>query len=132
MPAAHATWKAARPFTLDEPFERVTMETAVASAAERTAIPEWVAAVAERGGDGVVGVVRSDFVDRIKEWARLSMPRAKAIDSGAIFRKGLVKCAGACTGERILRVLAEYVVEPFLCAERLPDARTARTRSPSS
>jgi lysyl-tRNA synthetase class 2 len=116
MPAAQAAWKAARPFTLDEPFERVTMKRAVASAAERTAIPEWVAAVSERGGDGVVDLVRSDFVDRIKEWAR-SSPRAKAID-WSNFRKGLAKCAS--DGERLFACY-EYVVEPFL----VEDYRTA-------
>ena len=109
MPAAQATWKAARPFTFDEPFVRVSMESAVASAAERTAIPEWMAAVSERGGDGVVDVVRSDFVDRIKAWSR-SSPRAKAIDWSNL-RKGLAKCAS--DGERLFACY-EYVVEPFL------------------
>ncbi|HEY4014623.1 MAG TPA: lysine--tRNA ligase [Polyangiaceae bacterium] len=116
MPVAHAAWKEARPFTLDEPFERVSMKSAVASAAERTAIPEWVAAVSERGGDGVVDVVRSDFVDHIKAWAR-SSPRAKAID-WSNFRKGLAKCAS--DGERLFAAY-EYVVEPFL----VEDYRTA-------
>jgi lysyl-tRNA synthetase class 2 len=116
MPAAHAAWREARPFTLVEPFERVSMKSAVASAAERTAIPEWVAAVSERGGDGVVDAVRSDFVDHIKAWSR-SSPRAKAID-WSNFRKGLAKCAS--DGERLFACY-EYVVEPFLAE----DYRTA-------
>src|SRR3981189_1071304 len=46
-PEPHAQWKAARPFTLDEPFARVSMEQAVEVAAERTAIPQWIAATGE-------------------------------------------------------------------------------------
>jgi lysyl-tRNA synthetase, class II len=109
MPAAHALWKSERPFTLSEPFERVPMQAAVALAAERTAIPEWVAAVGDRGGDGLVDVLRGDFGDRIKEWARAS-PRARAIDWSNL-RKGLGKCSS--DGERLFACY-EYVAEPFL------------------
>jgi lysyl-tRNA synthetase class 2 len=109
MPDAHAKWGQERPFTFSEPFVRVPMGRAVAAAAERTAIPEWVAAVADRGGDGLVDLVRSEFGDRIKEWAKAS-PRAKSIDWGN-FRKGLRKCTS--DGERLFACY-EYVVEPFL------------------
>ena len=37
-----------------QPFVRVPMDRAVAAAAERTAIPEWLAAVGDRGGAGLV------------------------------------------------------------------------------
>jgi lysyl-tRNA synthetase, class II len=109
MPAAHSLWKRERPFTLSEPFERVPMQAAVALAAERTAIPEWAAAVGDRGGDGLVDVLRADFGDRIKEWAKAS-PRARAIDWSNL-KKGL----GACSsdGERLFACY-EYVAEPFL------------------
>ncbi len=116
MPAAYPGWREARPFTLDEPFVRVPMRRAVAAAAERTAIPEWVAAVADRGGDGLVAVLRSDFVDRIKDWAK-SSPRAKALDWSNL-RKGLGKCTS--DGERLFACY-EYVAEPFL----VDDYRTA-------
>jgi lysyl-tRNA synthetase class 2 len=109
MPAAHAAWKDARPFTLDQPFVRVPMDRAVAEAAERTAIPEWKAAIDDAGGMGLVALLKGDFVDRIKEWARLS-PRAKAIDWGN-FRKGLAKCES--DGERLF-CCYEYLAEPFL------------------
>jgi lysyl-tRNA synthetase class 2 len=109
MPEAHAAWKEARPFTLELRFERVSMDRAVAAAAERTAIPQWVAAVEDRGGAGLVELLRGDFGERIKEWAR-SSPRAKALDWGN-FRKGVGKCDN--DGERLFACY-EYVAEPFL------------------
>ncbi|MDP9149163.1 MAG: lysine--tRNA ligase [Myxococcota bacterium] len=109
MPAAHALWKEARPFTLDLPFARVPMETAVALAATRTAIPEWVAAVADRGGAGLGDRLRVDFGERIKDWAKAS-PRAKSLDWGNL-RRALAKCES--DGERLFACY-EYVAEPFL------------------
>jgi lysyl-tRNA synthetase, class II len=109
MPAAHASWKEARPFSFDEPFVRIPMDRAVAAAAERTAIPEWVAAVADRGGAGLLDLTRTDFAASIKDWAKAS-PRAKALDWGN-FRGGLAKCDS--DGERLFACY-EYIVEPFL------------------
>jgi lysyl-tRNA synthetase, class II len=109
MPAAHPLWKEARPFTLDERFERVPMDRAVAAAAERTAIPEWVAAVSDRGGAALSELLQSDFGERIKLWAAAS-PRAKALDWGS-FRRALGKCENG--GERLFACY-EYVAEPFL------------------
>jgi lysyl-tRNA synthetase class 2 len=109
MPTAHAKWRQERPFTLYEPFARVTMDRAVATAAERTAIPEWVGAVEGGGGTALVRLLGGDFGDRIKEWAR-SSPRAKAIDWGN-FRKAAGKCES--DGERLF-CCYEYVAEPFL------------------
>ncbi|MGO9832888.1 MAG: lysine--tRNA ligase [Polyangiaceae bacterium] len=109
MPVAHAAWKEARPFTLDAPFARVSMERAVATAAERTAIPEWVGAVEDGGGMALVLLLVQSFGEQIKEWAKAS-PRAKAIDWGN-FRKGFGKCE--TDGERLFACY-EYVVEPFL------------------
>jgi lysyl-tRNA synthetase class 2 len=116
MPAAHALWKEARPYTLAEPFVRLEMDRALAAAAERTAIPEWIAAVEDRGGSGVVDLVRDNFGERIKEWAK-SSPRAGEIDWGN-FRKGLSHCDS--DGERLFACY-EYAVEPFLA----DDYRTA-------
>jgi lysyl-tRNA synthetase, class II len=109
MPAAHALWAEARPFTLAQPFVRVPMDRAVASGAERTAIPQWVAAVEEGGGAALVQLLKTDFGEHIKEWSK-SSPRAKAVDWGN-FRKGLGKCES--DGERLFACY-EYVVEPFL------------------
>jgi lysyl-tRNA synthetase class 2 len=109
MPTPHARWRQERPFTLYEPFARVTMDRAVATAAERTAIPEWVGAVEEGGGMALVRLLAGDFGDRIKEWSR-SSPRAKAVDWGN-FRKASGKCENA--GERLF-CCYEYVAEPFL------------------
>ena len=109
MPAAHALWKEARPFTFDVPFVRVAMARAVAEAAERTAIPSWLSAVGERGGLGLVDLLRVDFGQHIKEWSK-SSPRAKSLDWGN-FRKGVAKCDS--DGERLFACY-EYVAEPFL------------------
>ena len=119
MPAAHATWTAARPFSLDHAFARVSMDRAVAAAAERTAIPEWVAAV-EGGGGGALGAILAEsFGERIKEWAK-SSPRAKALD-WSNFRKAFGKCDG--DGERLFACY-EYVAEPFLVDDyRTPDGK---------
>jgi lysyl-tRNA synthetase class 2 len=109
MPEAHARWKAERPFTFDHGFTRLPMDRAVAVAAEKTAIPAWVAAVEEKGGAGLVELLSTDFGASIKDWAK-SSPRAKALDWGN-FRKGMAKCDN--DGERLFACY-EYVVEPFL------------------
>jgi len=109
MPEAHARWKAERPFTFDEPFARVPMDRAVSTAAERTAIPEWVGAVEDGGGASLVALLRHDFGEHIKAWAKAS-PRAKAID-WSNFRKGLLRCDS--DGERLFACY-EYLAEPFL------------------
>jgi len=109
MPEAHARWKAERPFTFDEPFARVPMDRAVSTAAERTAIPAWVAAVEEGGGSALVALLRGEFGEHIKGWAKAS-PRAKAVD-WSNFRKGMLRCES--DGERLFACY-EYLAEPFL------------------
>jgi lysyl-tRNA synthetase class 2 len=109
LPAAHATWKKERPFTIDEPFVRLPMNQAVADGARRTKIPAWEQAVATNGGMGLVASLQPEFVDHIKEWSK-SSPRAKAID-WSNFRKGMGKCDN--DGERLFACY-EYLVEPFL------------------
>jgi lysyl-tRNA synthetase class 2 len=111
LPEAHARWKAERPFTIDEPFARVPMNDAVANGARATKIPAWEAAVAEKGGMGLVAILNAagDFGGSMKEWSK-SSPRAKAIDWGN-FRKGWQKCEN--DGERLFAAY-EYLCEPFL------------------
>lgn len=111
MPEAHARWSAERPFTLDEPFARVPMNEAVASAARAMQVPAWESAVASGGGVGLVALLREmgDFGSSMKEWSK-SSPRAKAIDWGN-FRKGWMKCDN--DGERLFAAY-EYLSEPFL------------------
>ena len=109
LPTSHARWKAERPFTIDEPFAHVGMAEAVAAAARKAAIAPWIAAVDGGGGGALVGLLRDDFGDHIKDWAR-SSPRAKAVDWGN-FRKGMAKCDN--DGERLFSAY-EYLAEPFL------------------
>jgi lysyl-tRNA synthetase class 2 len=110
MPAAHVTWKAARPFTLDEPFPRIPMSEAVAAAAVRTGIAAWVEAVrAPRLGMGLATLLAGDFGTSMKEWSKAS-PRSKAIDWSNL-RKAAAKCDS--DGERLFACY-EYLVEPFL------------------
>jgi len=105
MPTAHAEWKKARPFTIDEPFARVSMAKAVEDGAKKTGVADWAALDAA----GLVALLKSEFGDRIKEWSK-SGPRAKAID-WSNFRKGLGKCDN--DGERLF-AMYEYLAEPFL------------------
>jgi lysyl-tRNA synthetase class 2 len=102
MPEAHARWLGERPFTFAEPFARVPMEDAVAAAAQKTGIAGWQEAM-------TTFLDGTDFVDRIKEWAK-SSPRSKAVD-WSNFRKGLAKCESR--GERLFACY-EYLAEPFL------------------
>ncbi len=113
MPEAHATWKAARPFTIDEPFARVPMDCAVAIGADRTQIAEWKTAIESKSGMGLVELLREDFGAKIKEWSA-SSPRAKKGIDWSNFRKGLAKCDN--DGERLFACY-EYVVEPFLAED---------------
>jgi lysyl-tRNA synthetase class 2 len=110
MPTAHAAWLAERPFTLDEPFARVSMSDAVASAAHKTQIPVWsnLAPVVD-GAWPLVAALRDDFGANIKEWSRAS-PRSKAVDWSNL-RKALMKCDS--DGERLFACY-EYIAEPFL------------------
>ena len=109
MPEPQARWKAERPFAIDEPFARVPMAKAVADAARATKIAPWLAAVEAGGAAALLGLLGTDFVEHIKEWAK-SSPRAKALDWGN-FRKGWMKCENA--GERLFAAY-EYLSEPFL------------------
>ena len=124
MPAAHATWKAARPFTLDEPFVRVSMARAVAAAAGKTLIAPWTEVVA----DGHGRAARRPPARRLRRLAsrsgRRASPRAKAIDWGNL-RKALPKCDN--DGERLF-ALYEYLAEPFL-PEDYRSADGARSRA---
>ncbi len=97
MPVEHARWKAARPFTLDEPFARVPMHEAVTRALRSAGL-----------GDEVVEALAGDDPP-IKQWVAAS-PRAKAIAWGH-FRKGLQKCDSP--GERVFCAY-EYLAEPYL------------------
>jgi lysyl-tRNA synthetase class 2 len=109
MPQAHTGWKAGRPFTFDEPFARVPMADAVKAGASKAGIAAWISACESKGGTGLVDLLRTDFVEHIKEWSK-SSPRAKSIDWGN-FRKGMQKCDN--DGERLF-CLYEYVCEPYL------------------
>src|SRR6185312_5817631 len=94
---------------LHEPFARVPMARAVAVAAERTSIPEWLAVVEDKGGMGLVSLLAESFGEKIKEWSK-SSPRAKALD-WSNFRKAFGKCES--DGERLFACY-EYMAEPFL------------------
>jgi lysyl-tRNA synthetase class 2 len=110
MPEAHARWTAARPFTLDEPFPRVTMDQAVADAAVKAQIGPWSSVVKTTGGKGLAVFLREDFGASVKDWSTSSLRAKKGIDWGN-FRKGMAKCEN--DGERLFACY-EYLAEPFL------------------
>ena len=98
LPTAHARWKAARPFTLDEPFARIPMKQAVD------------AALGKAGLTGeVVAQIRLEGAP-IKEWSRASERAKKSIDWGN-FRRAAHKCD---EGGETLFCAYEYLAEPFL------------------
>jgi lysyl-tRNA synthetase class 2 len=109
MPDAHAAWRKERPFTLDQPFKRVPMQQAVVAAAETAGIREWVAVTEQGGAGALVKLLRADFGDKIKEWAKSSL-RAKIIDWSNL-RKAMQKVDS--DGEALF-ILYEYLAEPFL------------------
>ncbi len=112
MPDAHAAWKKERPFTLDRPFKRISMSDAVKQAAIATKIPAWQTPAADTdpvAATALVKLLRADFGEHIKEWAK-SSPRAKAID-WSNFRKAMLKVDS--DGEALF-LLYEYLAEPFL------------------
>jgi lysyl-tRNA synthetase, class II len=98
LPEAHARWREARPFTLDEPFARVPMKEAVARALAKAALPpEVTLGIREEGAP-------------IKEWSKSSDRAKKGIDWGN-FRRGAAKCE---TDGELLFCAYEYLAEPFL------------------
>jgi len=105
LPDAHAAWKAARAYTLAEPFARVPMADAVRHAADKTGIPAWVES-GKAGAGGLLQLLTGDFGASMKEWSKASA-RSKAID----WSKVMVKCDNE--GERLF-LAYEYVAEPFL------------------
>jgi len=116
MPEAHEAWTQSRPFTLGEPFGRVTMDAAVVDAAKALAIPEWAGALAVESerpeaarAERLVGLLRDDFGEKISGWAKGSA-RGKQVDWSQ-FRKTMVRCPN--DGERLFACY-EYLAEPFL------------------
>ena len=70
MPEAYARWTAARPFSLDEPFARVPMKTAVQRALERAALPADVPQRNPQGDQphqGMGAEVSARQVDRLEQ-----------------------------------------------------------------
>ncbi|MBK7400186.1 MAG: lysine--tRNA ligase [Myxococcales bacterium] len=122
LPEAHAVWAKDRPFALDQPFVRVTMADAAASALKATRIPELMIAL-DGGLDTAMDFLAQtlkDSPERIKEWSQTS---SRAIDWGNL-RKGLGKCENR--GERLFAIY-EYFAEPFLVGDyRTADGERSR------
>jgi lysyl-tRNA synthetase class 2 len=111
----YARWLSERPFSLSEPFARVPMETAVASALARAELPAEVAArfaeiAFQLGPDGKRLPSAADAV--VEAWQGRS-ERAKSIDWGNL-RRALGRCSS--DGERLF-VAYEYLAEPFLAED---------------
>jgi lysyl-tRNA synthetase class 2 len=96
MPEAYPRWMGARPFSLEEPFVRIPMKTAVLRALERAGLAADVPHEIRKG------------TGRIKEWAAKSA-RAKSID-WSNFAKAMAKVD---TDGEALFLAYEYLAEAF-------------------
>ncbi len=106
MPAEHAKWAEARPFTLAAPFRRVPMREAVGAALERAKLPP-----------SVPDDIRAADPP-IKAWAGAGERAKKRVDWGA-FRKAALGCDN--DGEALFCAY-EYLAEPFLGEDYRDDA----------
>ena len=117
MPAAHAAWKSARPFTLDAAVRARPDGSRRGGRGRADGDPASGSRPWKRAaGAALVGLLEAYFGEHIKEWAK-SSPRAKALD-WSNFRKAFGKCDS--DGERLFACY-EYLAEPFL----VDDYRTA-------
>ena len=110
-----------------QPFARVPMDRAVAAAAERTAIPAWLAAVEDGGGAGARRAPRRRTSASTSRSGRSRRPAPRP-STGATFARRLGKCDS--DGERLFALLR--VRRRAVPGRRLPHRRTARTRCPCS
>ncbi|HEU5075715.1 MAG TPA: amino acid--tRNA ligase-related protein [Polyangiaceae bacterium] len=112
--ATYAAWHEARGFTLEEPFARVPMTQAIATASAHAGLPgnmhELLADLAVTEATPADRRTRAD--SWVKEWAAGSK-RVKRIE-WTNFRKGLGVCESQ--GERIFAAY-EYLAEPFLAED---------------
>jgi lysyl-tRNA synthetase, class II len=98
-------WRAARRFTLEEPFVRLPLQQALAAGLARANISEPLIERLRASGPWDGAAFKADAL----RW-RGQNERAKAIDWPNL-GKGLARCANA--GERLFAAY-EYVAEPFL------------------
>jgi lysyl-tRNA synthetase class 2 len=115
LSAHYDKFVAERPFSLAEPFARVSMSQAIASALEHAKLPGEVAGKFAEialvlGPDGKRQASPADGL--VEGWKQAS-PRAAAIDWGNL-RRALAHCGS--DGERLF-VAYEYLVEPFLAED---------------
>ena len=113
--ALYEVWKAARPFSLSEPFARVPMRQAIATALERAALPADLPdyyrqlALDENATDPAT---RKSGDELVRKWAQCS-DRAKKVDWG-----NLRRALGVCqtSGDQTF-VAYEYLAEPHLAED---------------
>jgi lysyl-tRNA synthetase class 2 len=105
-------WVESRAFTLNEPFARVPLASAIGAALERASVPKDVAQRLEEFAAPEVGATTDGGAELVKQWAAAS-DRSRAIDWGNL-RKGLRGCDSE--GERLF-VAYEYLAEPFLAQD---------------
>jgi lysyl-tRNA synthetase class 2 len=105
-------WRAERPFTLEEPFARVTLRSALENALERAELPrDLVSRLEELASPGEGGDSKAlASADALVSDLRTRSARAGAID-WLNLRSALTDCDSP--GERLF-VAYEYLAEPFL------------------
>ena len=102
-------WLVQRPFTLDEPFARVPLRSAIENALKLADVPPQALTSLSDIAAPQVGATQDPGADLVKQWATASA-RSRSID-WANLRKGLRACDS--DGERLF-VAYEYFAEPFL------------------
>lgn len=108
----YAKWKAARTFTLDEPFARVPMKDAIDKALTAAGLPLEVAQSYDKLAlhtETTPEELRLAGDELVRTWAKTS-ERSKKIDWG-----NLRRALGVCQteGDKLF-VAYEYIAEPFL------------------
>lgn len=108
--ATYSKWRAARPFTFAEPFERVPMKHALAFAIERVGLPEDVKDQLVVGSEHAPSGSEAGFLAE-----QQASERAARVDWPNL-RRALGRAANE--GERVFAAY-EYIAEPFLCEDYL-------------
>jgi len=111
LAADYTRWVAERPFTLDQPFQRLPMAEGIQRALEKAGLPlDLVERLESLAVASTPGAPRNPEADALVQSLRSKSERAQKIDWPNL-RRALGHCGSQ--GERVF-IAYEYLVEPFL------------------